>query len=207
MITADQPGAPPAFLTALQTLREKQVPPQVDLTEVPAPRKIAPYAAALTGEVVSTEPEEPGHGAWGRFIVLHDPAGSDVWKGTFRIATLVRATLDPELGADPLLAGVAWSWLEEALHREGALGHALGGTITKVVSESFGALSDHEPENEVEIRASWTPLGRGRRLDTPVDLGPDLAAWANLLCMAAGLPTYPDSFTPFNQHRGPRGVA
>lgn len=207
MITADQPEVPPGFLDALRSLRATQVRPQVRLLEVPAPRKIAPYAAALDAELVCPTLDEDTQGASGRFIVLHDPDGQDAWQGTYRIVTHVRASLDPEMGADPLLAAVAWSWLRESLAEHGALGHALGGTITKVVSESFGALSDHEPETEVEIRASWTPTRPGHRSATPVDLGPDLAAWTELLWTTTGLPTYPDGVTPFPQHRGPRGVA
>lgn len=207
MITADQTDVPEDFLSALRSLRAARVRPEVQLTEVAAPRKIAPFAAALNGEIVSPELERSGHSASGRFIVLHDPAGQDAWEGTYRVVTLVRATLDPEMGADPLLAEVAWSWLEESLMLAGARAHAQGGTITRVVSESFGALSGREPETELEIRASWTPPEPSPRTDVPFDLGPHLAAWAGLMCTTTGLPTYPDGVTPFPSHRVPRGVS
>ncbi|MBI9115281.1 DUF3000 domain-containing protein [Sanguibacter sp. YZGR15] len=202
-MTADQTEVPEDFLAALRSLRAAQVRPEVRLTEVPAPRRIAPYAAALNGEVASGELERTGHSASGRFIVLHDPRGQDAWEGTYRMVTLVRATLDPEMGADPLLTEVAWSWVEEALARTGAVAHAQGGTVTRVASESFGTLASREQETEVEIRASWSPRGPGGP-GAPVDLGPHLAAWANLMCTTTGLPTYPDGVTPLT--RGPRGV-
>ncbi len=47
----------------------------------------------------------------GRLVLLHDPAGHDAWHGTFRLVTLVRAELEPEMAADPLLPDVCWSWL------------------------------------------------------------------------------------------------
>ncbi|WP_217617414.1 DUF3000 family protein, partial [Cellulomonas sp. GbtcB1] len=57
--------------------------------------------------------------ASGRFVVLHDPAGQEAWGGAFRLATLVRATLEPEVGQGPLLAEVAWSWFSDALASAG----------------------------------------------------------------------------------------
>ena len=48
-------------------------------------------------------------------MLLHDPDGHEPWEGTFRVVTFVRAELEPEIGADPMLAEVGWSWLMEAL--------------------------------------------------------------------------------------------
>ena len=70
------------------------------LEEVPAPQRIAPFALALSAEAVVGDEEV----ANGRFVVLHDPAGPEAWEGTFRVVTFVRAVLEPEFGADPLLA-------------------------------------------------------------------------------------------------------
>ena len=41
----------------------------------------------------------------GRLVLLHDPAGHEAWQGTFRVVTYVRAELEPEMAADPLLPG------------------------------------------------------------------------------------------------------
>lgn len=188
MITADA-GVPPDFVRALHALRDQRLRPEVRLTEIPAPGRIAPYAVALTAEVESPDDEES---ASGRFVLLHDPAGQGAWEDTFRVVTLVRAQIDPETGADPLLCEAAWTWVEEALENQGAEHHALGGTVTRVTSQSFAGLSERSPEVEVEIRASWSP----RR-----DAGAHLAAWAALLCQAAGLPPLPEGVTALGRRR------
>ena len=128
----------------------------------------------------------------GRFVLLFDPAGQEAWEGTFRVVTLVRASLDPEAGADPMLCEAAWTWVGEALAEQGADVTALGGTVTRVLSQSFGSLAERRPEVEVEIRASWSPLG---------DKGAHLAAWSTILCTAAGLPPLPDGVTALGRRR------
>ena len=152
---------------------------ELHVEELPAPQRIAPYSAAITADVVSNG-DEVGSG---RFVLLHDPAGNAAWQGTFRCVTFARADLDPEMVTDPLLAGVGWSWLIEALDGHGAHYDAPSGTVTSVSSESFGGMADEPPRAEIEVRASWTPL-----LDEGAGLSPHLAAWAELLCTLAGLP-------------------
>lgn len=176
---------PAEFVRALHSLRDRRLRPEVRLQEIPAPGRIAPYAVALTGEVLpqaGTDPDDEP--ASGRFVLLHDPAGQEAWQGTFRVVTLVRATLDPETAQDPLLCAAAWSWVEEALQDGDGAFHALGGTVTQVRSQSFGAIAERPDEVEVEIRASWSPH--------PADAGAHLAAWATVLCTAAGLPPLPE---------------
>ncbi len=181
------PGTPSPFVQALHALRERRLRAEVRLVEVPAPARIAPYAVALSAEV---DPEGTGDEiASGRFVLLHDPAGQEAWNGTFRVVTLTRATLEPELGDDPLLCQAAWSWVTDALATTDH--HSLGGTVTQVVSESFAALAERPDTVEVEVRASWTPQG---------DVGAHLEAWAALLCTAAGLPPLPDGVTALTRH-------
>lgn len=119
----------------------------------------------------------------GRLVVLHDPAGQEIWEGTTRCVAYVQASLDLEIAADPLLPGVGWSWLVDALETAGAGYRAAGGTVTRTTSERFGALAEHPTAAEVEIRASWSPDGD--------ELGPHLVAFGELLCAAAGLPPLP----------------
>ncbi|MBE7700662.1 DUF3000 domain-containing protein [Oerskovia sp. Sa1BUA8] len=196
VIKSGEPQPPPDFLRALESIGTRRVRPEVSLREVTAPSRIAPYALALTGEVAEGTASGEAH-ANGRFIVLHDPAGQESWHGTFRVVTLVRATLDPELATDPLLGEVAWSWLQEALEHAGVDALAEGGTVTRVMSESFGALAGQANGVDLEIRASWTP--------TSTDLGPHLDAWSTLLCTAAGLPPLPDGVTPLRSRRNTVG--
>ncbi|WP_432497704.1 DUF3000 domain-containing protein [Kineococcus gypseus] len=183
-------AAADAFQRAVRALREVRLRPDVVLTEVPAPARIAPHAVALGGDVLADGEEL----ATGRFILLHDPAAPPEWGGTFRVVTYVRADLEAEMGADPLLGRVGWSWLEEALAAHGARAGAVGGTVTRVLSEGYGALADRPPSVDVEVRASWTPLpGAGRdAADGPFDVAAHLRAWAVLLCTVAGLPPLPE---------------
>ena len=194
MIPAGPADAPPAFVRALRSLRGIQLRPEVHLEEVPGPGRIAPYTAALTAEVRSTLRDvEADDLASGRFVVLHDPEGQEAWEGTFRLVTLVRATLEPEVGTDAMLAEVAWSWFADALADAGLDARAAGGTVTRVLSQSFGALDRRPEQVDLEIRASWTASDE--------DLGPHLRAWGTLLCTAAGLPPLPAGVVPLTRRR------
>ncbi|NTW39180.1 MAG: DUF3000 domain-containing protein [Cellulomonadaceae bacterium] len=192
MITADA-DVPAPFVEALHSLRDRRLRSEVRLTEVPAPGRIAPYSVALSAEVEGgrhgDEDDELGSG---RFVLLHDPAGQEAWDGTFRIVSLVRASLDADMGADPLLCEAAWTWVTDALAEVGDGYRALGGTVTRVVSQSFGSLAERPTQVEVEIRASWTPTS---------DVGAHLGAWGTLLCTAAGLPPVPDGVTALGRRR------
>jgi len=184
--THSVPGENPAeFTQALRALREVQLRPEVRVEEVPAPSRIAPYAVALTAEVVTAAlPAEGDELASGRFVLLHDPSAPEPWDGVWRVVTFARAELEPELANDPMLGGVGWSWLMDALKARDAPYAAEGGTVTRVVSESFAALGERKATVEMEIRASWTPTGP--------DLGVHLQVWSDLLCMIAGLPPLPE---------------
>lgn len=190
-MTSGQANVPAEFLRALRSLRAVRMRAEVHLDEVPGPGRIAPFSVALTAEVIDLGSDTEL--ASGRFVVLHDPAGQEAWDGTFRLVTLVRATLEPELGADALLAEVAWTWFEDALAGAGVTPHAASGTVTRVLSQSFGALADRDDEVELEIRASWTAADG--------DLQPHLQAWVDLLCQAAGLPPVPRGVTALGPRR------
>ena len=188
---------PEVFARALEQLRSARLRPEVVLTEVPAPQRIAPYAVALTADVLARTvlpgADEPDELASGRFVLLFDPAAPEPWDGTFRAVTFVRAELEPEFGSDPMLGEVGWSWLLDALDAREARYTQDGGTVTRVVSQSFGALADRPPSVELEVRGSWTPLDD--------DLGTHLAAWADLLCTVAGLPPLPEGIVALPARR------
>lgn len=180
------------FDDAVEALRAVPLRPEIELQEIPAPQRIAPHSVALSGEVVRSAADDDVP-ASGRFVVLFDPAAPEAWEGPWRVVTFVRAQLEPELGADCLLGEVGWSWLTDAIHASGAGYRALGGTVTRVVSASFGALADRDGEVEIEIRASWSP--------TEADLGEHLRIWAELLCTVGGLPPLPEGVTPLPGQR------
>ena len=179
---------PEEFLVAIERMRSARLRPEVVLEEVPAPQRIAPHALALSADVLVDDEEL----ATGRFVLLHDPAGQEAWEGTFRAVTFVRAALEPELGADPMIGQVGWTWLLEALDSVGATYTAAGGTVTRVVSESYGALSERPASVEIEVRASWSPRD---------DVGAHLQAWGALLCTVAGLPPLPEGVATLPRRR------
>lgn len=213
MIEVEVPAlAPQPFREAVERVRTQQVRTEVALEAVPPPTRLAPHALALAAEVcapvarlagrsggrpvalVRGDADEPEEIASGRFVLLHDPAGQASWEGSFRAVTLTRAVLDREMATDPLLSAVAWTWLQEALAAHDVRGVAVGGTVTRVASESFGALADRPAAVELEVRASWTL--------TEATAGASLAAWVDLLCSAAGLPPLPAGVTSLPRRPG-----
>ena len=193
-------GAGPAeFRAAVASMRSAAVRPEVFCEEMPAPQRIAPYSSALSADVTVDDVDL----GTGRLILLHDPAGNDAWNGTFRCVAYARAEIDPELIADPMLAAVGWSWLSEALDAHGAAYAEMSGTVTSVSTESFGGMSDEEGTAQIEVRASWTPVAKD---DQPLDVGPHVEAWAELLCTSAGLPPVPEGVTAIPSRRGQRGT-
>lgn len=191
----DFEGLPDSFRSALNQLRRAAPRTEAVVDEIPAPSRLAPFAVALRAEIPlrtafgtggaglpSAEAEESV--ATGRMILLHDPAGQEAWGGTFRMVIYIRAELEPEMGNDPLLASVAWTWLCDSLDQHGVAYTNAGGTATRILSESFGSLQSRQAGNDVELRASWTPA------DT--NFGTHLEAWADMVCSFAGLPPVPD---------------
>ncbi|MCR8526224.1 DUF3000 domain-containing protein, partial [Escherichia coli] len=130
----DPAAAPDVFRRAVADLMSAAWRPELQVEEIPAPQRIAPFSAAVTADVV-VGGEEVGSG---RLVLLLDPAGNAAWEGTFRCVTFARADVDPEMVTDPLLASVGWSWLVDALDSHGADYRAPSGTVTSVSSESFG---------------------------------------------------------------------
>src|SRR4051812_39293736 len=157
--------------------------PELFVTALDAPPRLAPFTWAFSVEGDAGRPsgedlDEPDTS--GRLILLHDPAGQDAWGGTFRLVCFVQARLDPEQLGDEMLPVIGWSWLTEALQEAGAGYSALGGTVTQTSSVRFGDIAGQRRDDDVELRASWTPESN--------DLGPHAEAFCALVASAAGLP-------------------
>jgi Protein of unknown function (DUF3000) len=198
---AIQPGdAAAGFETLVAGLREQRdqvsaLRPELSFEDVPAPRTLAPYATAVAATVLDGDTDI----ASGRLVLLYDPAGQDGWGGPLRIIVYVRADLDPEIAADPLIGEVGWDWLTEALDNRTAGYGQPSGTVTRVVTEGFGAKESEPSVTGFELRASWSPAGPGEAGPGQGDPGEDglgengpldghLTAWCDALCAAAGLP-------------------
>ncbi len=193
-------AAPLPFRAAVDALRAARLRPRIEIEPTKPPRRLAPFAYALEAAVVDGDEDL----ADGRLILLHDPAGHDAWQGSFRLVTLVRAELEPEMAADPLLPEVCWSWLTDALQSRGLTYGEPTGTVTRAGSHYFGGLSERPPASQIEIRASWTPReGLGGVPDTAAHL----TSWCDLLAQLAGLPPAAPgdaSIVNLPQRRGPQ---
>jgi Protein of unknown function (DUF3000) len=187
-------GAARAFreaVTELETALTAQSAARPELTfeQEPAPRRMAPYATAVAATVSDADGaaggEEDADIAGGRFVLLFDPVGQPGWDGRFRVIAYVRADLEPEMAADPLINGVGWSWLTEALDSCDAGFGNISGTVTTVVTQGFGGKQDEPMATEFELRASWSPLAEP---GAEPGLSGHVAAWCAVICAAAGLP-------------------
>ncbi|WP_407317669.1 DUF3000 domain-containing protein [Isoptericola halotolerans] len=188
-MSGSQRDVPERFAAALSSLRGRRLRPEVRLVEIPGPQRVAPFSLALEGEVHLDDVEI----ATGRFVGLHDPDGQEAWRGDFRVVTLVRTRLEAELATEEMLGDVAWTWVTENLEEAGVGAVAAGGTVTRVLSQSYGELEATPPAVDLEIRASWTP--------TDTDLGAHLEVWADLMSTAGGLPPLPDGVTALDVRR------
>jgi hypothetical protein len=175
-----------------------------EFEDEPAPRRLAPHATAVAATVFRDGAEV----AWGRLIMLFDPAGQASWAGRFRMIAYVRADVEPEIAADPLLGEVGWSWLTDALGEHAPGYSAPSGTVTRVVTEGFGAKHDEDEVTEFELRASWSPddeaaLGArpGGNGAAGAGLQGDVLAWCDVLAAAAGLPPQPPGTRALNTIR------
>lgn len=183
-----------AFATATADVRSATFREDLVVREIAAPGGLAPHAIALAGNI---RPDPDGSSVFGtgRFILLHDPEEPAAWQGAWRIVSFAQAPLEPEIGTDPLLGEVAWSWLVDALDSREAPYTAPSGTATKTLSTGFGSLAAEGDGAQIELRASWSPTGAFRA---------HVEAWAELVCMLAGLPPGSEDIAVLGAHRSPR---
>ena len=188
--------APAPFARAVASVKGAQTRPEMEVVEIPAPGGLAPYAIALAADVRPTVHGIDSVLGTGRFVLLYDPEEPEAWGGPFRVVAYAQAPLEAEIGIDPFVAEVAWSWLVDALDARGAEYTAPSGTATKVLSQGFGELAGQGDAAQLELRASWSPLGP--------DVGQQVEAWCDLLCMLAGLPPSSEAVSLLPHRRGPR---
>jgi hypothetical protein len=171
--------------------------PELVVTEITAPVGLAPYSAALAGDVSPARHGTDSVLGTGRFVVLYDPSEPDAWGGAFRVVSYAQAPLETDIGLDPFVTDVAWSWLVDALDARGARYEAASGTATKAISTGYGELSGQSEGAVLELRASWTPLDG--------NIAAHAEGWSDLLCMLAGLPPTTDAVPLLPSHRAARG--
>ncbi|MCU1508002.1 MAG: hypothetical protein JWQ12_267 [Glaciihabitans sp.] len=181
MVDLEAPAeAPAVFTSALSSVSAAHTRPELTISEIPAPGSLAPWSIALAADVRPSSHGIDSILGTGRFILLYDPEEPDAWGGAFRVVCFAQAPLETEIGVDPFLAEVAWSWLVDALDARGAHYTAASGTATKILSTGFGELAEQGDGAQIELRASWTPSDH--------EVAAHVEGWSELLCMLAGLP-------------------
>lgn len=168
----------PTFEQLVESVRRAPLRPEITTEEVPAPMRLAPFALAISAEVLEGENDLSN----GRLVLLFDPNKVEAWNGTTRLVSFTKARVEADLASDPLLTQVGWTWLLDCFSQRGIKAEELSGTVTRTSSDSYGELDSHPLDGTIEIRASWTVSG---------DLGLHVAAWGDLLCQAAGLQPLP----------------
>ena len=168
------------FELAKASLRSAQARHDIVISDIPAPRKLAPYATAVSANIDNPDLGSRAGFGTGRLVLLCDPSMPETWHGLFRIICFAQAPLDTDMGADPFITRVAWSWLIDSLTEHGATFHSASGTAAKTLSTGFGELAHEGDGAQIELRASWTP--------SDSTIAPHLEGWADLLGLIAGLP-------------------
>jgi hypothetical protein len=176
-LAPDEAARPELFRDAVASLVSTRVRAEVHVEPLRPPQRLAPWSYAIGADVRSPDGDEL---ATGRLVLLHDPDGVEAWEGVLRLVAFASAEMDDQIGQDPMLPGVGWSWLTSALNDREAQYRAAGGTVTQTTSTRFGDIHGPQTTVTIEVRASWTA-------DTS-DMGPHLAAFVDMLCLAAGLP-------------------
>lgn len=168
------------FDAAVESLRRAALRAELVVTEIAAPGGLAPFSIALAADVTPARHGTDSDLGTGRFVLLYDPSRPEAWGGDFRVVCFAQAPLETDIGLDPFLASVAWSWLVDALDSRKASYRAASGTATRILSSGFGELAAQGDGAQIEIRASWTPQGD--------DMTAHVEGWSELLCMLAGFP-------------------
>ncbi|WP_403024818.1 DUF3000 domain-containing protein [Salinibacterium sp. GXW1014] len=171
---------PAPFRDAVDSIRRARFRSELSVSDIPSPSSLSPYSLALSADVTPARHDEDSELGTGRFVLLHDPDAPEAWGGVFRVVCFVQAPLETDIGVDPFLADVAWSWLIDALDTRDARYSKPSGTATKILSTGYGELADQGDGAQIELRASWTP--------DDSDVSSHVEGWGELLCMLAGLP-------------------
>lgn len=180
MPNSDAGTIPAPFSDAVAAIRRATFRSELSVHDIPSPSSLSAHSLALSADVTPARHDEDSELGTGRFVLLYDPEAPQEWGGVFRVVCFVQAPLETDIGIDPFLADVAWSWLIDALDTRGARYLNPSGTATKILSTGYGELADQGDGAQIELRASWTPRD--------ADVTSHVEGWGELLCMLAGLP-------------------
>ncbi|MFT4244914.1 MAG: DUF3000 family protein [Micrococcaceae bacterium] len=210
MNTTSQINAlPQDFQEALDSIRGTRYRHDLKVKEIPAPNDIAPYAVALEASVYKeTEPhsfkpqlhvvtENSSYDSTlaqddalvvGRFILLYHPEYQEAWDGHFRITVYIRGHLDDGYTDNLLVTKSLWSKFNDAILKRQLKYRALGGTVAKIATESFGSIDNQLPSLSAELRASWTAVD--------AEIRNHLEVWSEFITSFVGEHAFPKDVIP-----------
>ena len=207
--SGDAPGngcgrGPPEFRAAVDSMHAARLRPEVFCEEMPAPQRIAPYAAALSADV-TVDGTDVGTG---RIILLHDPAGQrrlgrhlplrglrprrDRARPDHRPDARRRRLVLADRGARRPRCGVR----RRLRHRHPGRHREL---------RRHGRRGRHRADRDPRL-VDARPRRRTPPAGAPLDLAAHVEAWGELLCTAVGLPPVPEGVTAMPSRRGQRGA-
>lgn len=165
------------FRGMLSSLENVSVRDEISLSQIPAPKGIAPESLALAAEI--NHELAADHGV-SRLVFCRDSSQPEGWNSEFRVIGYAKSPIEIEMAKDEYLAAMPWEWLKDSLTQSGAQFAHEAGTTTTVLSTGHGSLVAQPQHAELEIRASWAPVG--------FDLASHLQGWIELLALISGLP-------------------
>lgn len=168
---------PAEFALAALSLESPFLRGEVETTQIPSPKGIAPTALAFAAEVPNKADTATSRGV-GRIVFIHDPDQFAVWGSNFRVIAYGKSPVETDTHRDEDPAHYYWNLLIRALEKHHVSYSNEAGTVTKMTSTGMGSLGNEAAASEVELRASWSP--------TEANFGDHFAAWQDLIATMAG---------------------
>lgn len=165
------------FKAMLKGIGSVELRDEITLTQIPSPKGIAPESFAIAAEINHELASD--HGV-SRLVFCRDPEQPEGWNSEFRVIGYAKSPIETEMAKDDYLSALPWEWLRDCLEHSGASFGYEAGTTTTVLSTGHGSLISQPQHAELEIRASWAPMG--------LELLPHLQGWIELLARISGLP-------------------
>jgi len=179
---------PKEFSKAAESLAEPSLRKELRVEQIESPQGIAPHALAFSAEIPD-KASESRHRGVGRIVFIFDDSHDETWGGNMRVIAYGKSPLmEVEQGVHEDPTHWYWGTLTRALSLHGAKYTHEAGTVTVMTSKGMGSLSDDHQTNEIELRASWTPIDG--------DFSAHFAAWQDLIAGMAGYSPDGDSVIP-----------
>lgn len=175
------------FKLAALSLREARERPEVKIVQIEAPQNLARHALAFSCDVDAQSTAAKIDLGTGRFVLLWDDLPQENWTSNFRVICFAKSPLETDIGFTDESSDLAWAWLREAMTLNGARFDSEAGTTTRVISVGHGSIAAQNHHAELELRASWCPVGE--------NFNSHLEAWQDLICMMSGFSLHGEDVT------------